>query len=126
MTNESEIERGIDAVLARIRDESGVTMVEAETVLSTAGIDVEGRLLLTTQRDANLVMWSGCSETFVAVMSAIAAHPDVRVYETSVFSYVADGLALDLPIAVAVDDGEAFQEPHWIPTAFDWEPRDGG
>ncbi len=111
----SDVSVLVEKVIARVRYLGGsVTFVEIEDCLgeSVAKGDLAFTLLEPYE---NIVLWSGMSEDFVAVISAIQQSRALDIKPTEWLTYALDGGALKLPI---VTGKRKYKTLHWLPVCF--------
>lgn len=104
----------IDDCLSWIRTTDYVSFAELERWLEGRGIHTEGTYSL--EPAPNVLVWAGVNEQFCDIFEKLRPHLDIEPC-SSVFVYLADGKALNLPIAKRPPRG-GYKEPHWAPVTL--------
>lgn len=68
----------------------------------------------------NMVIWANMSQEAVDALNELRAEAKVHFYPTQILVYMADGAALDLPLAKSNRD---YKKPHWLPCVVNLGPH---
>lgn len=106
------------AILDYIKTAGGsATFVDVMRVASDY-VEVKGECELYLG-GVNVVLWAGMSEILSGIMSELLSDKQYRLVSrlTSVFTYSADGMTLDLPIAKKPSK-TGYKTKHWLPVCL--------
>jgi hypothetical protein len=73
----------------------------------------------TLELPGNIVLWSGFSVELVAAIRRLLSARRLFLHPANLFIYMADGAALDLPIAKRAG---SYKKPHWLPACLRLAP----
>jgi hypothetical protein len=107
----------VDELVDYITRRDWVSFVEISRELEIRGIPTEGEFEIGVPGYANLIMWAGMSEEFVAVLDEMWGDPRIVLDSGHFLAYLIDGVMLTLPIAKRPPKN-GYREPHWAPTFF--------
>jgi hypothetical protein len=110
----AELSAAAKHVLAFVRDFKAASFTEIGTQLREFGIDPAGEFTLLYPGEPSIVLWTGVSEEFIAVLDELLGAKLVHYAPASPWVYLIDGGLLDLPLARRLPR-DGYRKPHWLP-----------
>lgn len=102
------------ALLDYVRKHDYVSMVQAVRILGEH-VDPEGSLAMCHSEFENIILWAGLSEDANAILLDLFRTRQIHWRATSVLVYMADGGALNFPLAKRL---RAYKTPRWLPVVL--------
>jgi hypothetical protein len=114
VTDKAADQQIVDAIINHITTTDWVSFVELTGLAESHGVPTKGDY--TFEAFPNGIIWAGMSEEFCALINAIRKDSRVTIDSGSELSYLADGGALNLPIAKGAprDPDRGYAKPRWI------------
>ena len=109
--NEGRLE---DAILAYVKQYDTTTFAELQLKFRSRA-DVDGDLALCHNVYTNIVWWNGISRAFCEAISNLVEQEKVFFHPASPWTYVFDGLALNMKHAKSP---RHYKKPRWAPVCL--------
>ena len=101
-----------EKILNLIDKFSGVSFAEIQQEF---GDEVEGDRALYSKDNENIIFWNGLNEDALNAIMDLISEGQIKMTPTSVYIYLADGMALKLPV---VSSKRKYKTPHWLPVVL--------
>jgi hypothetical protein len=97
------------AILKLLESDNYLSFVELDRIEGFSG----GHFCLEPR--PNVVIWCNMTEAGIDAVNTLKRERKIRMAPTSLLTYLADGRALNLPIATSI---RTYKKLHWLPTTI--------
>ena len=107
-----------DTIMTYCKHHDWVTFAELNQHLERLGFKTQGRLMITTPVDYNMILWTHMSRDYAKAIQRLRYKGKIHLHPVPVVPfYAVDQMVPDLPIVTDVKEG-GFKTEHWLPVCL--------